>query len=424
MEGTEAAVGKVASKAATFREGNEKDHGKGNSTAERDPSRTNTNKNSPTLAGRGGVRCNDKQQQHQQQRNTTAPWMRRRLRGIPRRLRDTLYPFQVEGVKYGLAHGGRMLLADEMGVGKTLQALALACCYRQEWPMLVVVPASLRPTWANQIERWVPDITPDQIRVIFGHADRYDETDHKRGVVQVCIVSFEMLKRLKGDIGAWDWGVVIMDEVHSRLRSSSSIDIRAKGGMPPGRPSSEGGVFCCSLATRLTSRRVVFLTGTPSISKPSDLYNQVDALTCGALLGLSSRWPVSHTVRRGKTTEVRAGGKRERQRERDKQREKEREKERERERKRERETDRETGRERERLTLQIYEYAHIHYSHTNTQTHTLPSNRFPPHSPQLPLFLPRPPPPPPSPSSYLVQPIALVNRKHKNFLDDYCYSKV
>ena len=321
VEGTEAAVGKVASKAATFREGNGKDNGKGNSTTERDPPKINTNKNSPTQAGREGIRGNDKQQQqHQQQRNTTAsprnttapprttpPWMRRRLRSIPRRLRDTLYPFQVEGVKYGLAHGGRMLLADEMGVGKTLQALALACCYRQEWPMLVVVPASLRPTWANQIERWVPDITPDQIRVIFGHADRYDETDHKRGVVQVCIVSFEMLKRLKGDIGAWDWGVVIMDEVHSRLRSSSSIDIRAKGGMPPGRPSSEGGVFCCSLATRLTSRRVVFLTGTPSISKPADLYNQVDALTCGALLGLSSRWPVSHTVRRGKTTEVRTG---------------------------------------------------------------------------------------------------------------------
>ena len=31
---------------------------------------------------------------------------------------------------------------------------------------------------------------------------------------------------------------------------------------------------------------------------------------------------------------------------------------------------------------------------------------------------------PPSLPLTLVQPIALVNRKHKNFLDDYCYSKV
>ena len=28
---------------------------------------------------------------------------------------------------------GRLLLADEMGTGKTLQAIAIAQCYRAEW---------------------------------------------------------------------------------------------------------------------------------------------------------------------------------------------------------------------------------------------------------------------------------------------------
>ena len=37
--------------------------------------------------------------------------------------------FQEEGVRFGLARQGRVLIADEMGVGKTLQAIALACCY-------------------------------------------------------------------------------------------------------------------------------------------------------------------------------------------------------------------------------------------------------------------------------------------------------
>ena len=38
-------------------------------------------------------------------------------------------PFQEEGVRCGLARRGRLLLADEMGVGKTMQAIALASCY-------------------------------------------------------------------------------------------------------------------------------------------------------------------------------------------------------------------------------------------------------------------------------------------------------
>lgn len=35
---------------------------------------------------------------------------------VPAALRKTLLPFQEEGVRWGLARGGRMLLADEMGV--------------------------------------------------------------------------------------------------------------------------------------------------------------------------------------------------------------------------------------------------------------------------------------------------------------------
>jgi hypothetical protein len=41
--------------------------------------------------------------------------------GLPRGLRRALLPFQWEGVRYGLRRGGRCLIADEMGVGKTIQ---------------------------------------------------------------------------------------------------------------------------------------------------------------------------------------------------------------------------------------------------------------------------------------------------------------
>ena len=45
-------------------------------------------------------------------------------------MREALLPFQEEGVLFGLTHNGRALIADEMGVGKTLQAIALSTCYQ------------------------------------------------------------------------------------------------------------------------------------------------------------------------------------------------------------------------------------------------------------------------------------------------------
>ena len=53
-----------------------------------------------------------------------------RLESMPASLARALLPFQTEGVRFGIQHGARMLLADEMGVGKTVQAIALASCYQ------------------------------------------------------------------------------------------------------------------------------------------------------------------------------------------------------------------------------------------------------------------------------------------------------
>ena len=50
------------------------------------------------------------------------------LSRIPKETLEKMYKFQIEGVKYGLSRGGRVMIADQMGVGKTLQAIALMCC--------------------------------------------------------------------------------------------------------------------------------------------------------------------------------------------------------------------------------------------------------------------------------------------------------
>jgi SWI/SNF-related matrix-associated actin-dependent regulator 1 of chromatin subfamily A len=50
-----------------------------------------------------------------------------------------------------------MLLADEMGVGKTIQSLAIAFIYRYEWPLVVICPSTLRFNWLNEIMHWYGD---------------------------------------------------------------------------------------------------------------------------------------------------------------------------------------------------------------------------------------------------------------------------
>ena len=53
-----------------------------------------------------------------------------RYAAMPLHVQRSLMPFQRVGVRFGLGLRGRVLIADEMGVGKTVQAIALASCYR------------------------------------------------------------------------------------------------------------------------------------------------------------------------------------------------------------------------------------------------------------------------------------------------------
>ena len=51
--------------------------------------------------------------------------------------------------RFAVSRAGRILLADDMGLGKTVQAVAVACVYRQEWPLLVICPSSVKLVWAE-----------------------------------------------------------------------------------------------------------------------------------------------------------------------------------------------------------------------------------------------------------------------------------
>jgi len=199
-----------------------------------------------------------------------------------------------------------------MGVGKTLQAIALAAAYSDEWPLLVVAPASLRLVWAEELEAWLPRLRPSLVHVIEGRGQRLTGRSDAAALPPVTITSFEMMKRLScahccgggGGVGstgtaaaassasgsggaaaatagrcagpaqcmaAAGWGVVIVDESHN---------LRTTNGRKGDAAQTEAAVAAIKRA-----RRALLLSGTPSLSRPYDLYRQVDALRPGLLGG-------------------------------------------------------------------------------------------------------------------------------------------
>jgi SWI/SNF-related matrix-associated actin-dependent regulator 1 of chromatin subfamily A len=68
-----------------------------------------------------------------------------------------LAPFQWAGVRYAL-RARRVFLADEQGLGKTVEALA-ALEADGAFPAVVVCPASLKLNWEREAARWLPHRT-------------------------------------------------------------------------------------------------------------------------------------------------------------------------------------------------------------------------------------------------------------------------
>ncbi|MCK9250374.1 MAG: DEAD/DEAH box helicase [Solirubrobacteraceae bacterium] len=88
--------------------------------------------------------------------------LRRTRSGADLRVGGELLPFQWAGVRY-LLQRRRSFLADEQGLGKTVQAL-VAFEVDDAWPAVVVCPASLKLGWAREAAHWLPHRTVAVLR--------------------------------------------------------------------------------------------------------------------------------------------------------------------------------------------------------------------------------------------------------------------
>ena len=61
-----------------------------------------------------------------------------------------LYDYQRDAVGKALARDGRILLAHDMGLGKTVTGLTIMNHYRADWPLLILCPKAVLTQWPRR----------------------------------------------------------------------------------------------------------------------------------------------------------------------------------------------------------------------------------------------------------------------------------
>lgn len=172
-------------------------------------------------------------------------------------------PYQIEGIRYLLDHP-RTLLADEPGLGKTIQVLGAYNAAPAIRSMLVVCPATLRLNWRDEAQRWLT--RPATVYVV---DDKHPTPPEGSEIV---IVNYD---RLKGPclaaLLARTWDALVLDEAHyvkertaRRTKACLGYWDKAKKAVVPG------------LAQR--AARLWVLTGTPIPNRVEEIHNVLAAL--------------------------------------------------------------------------------------------------------------------------------------------------
>ena len=162
---------------------------------------------------------------------------------------QALYDFQKDGIKFGIERKGRILLADEMGVGKTVQAIGIALMYKEEWPVLIICPSSLKFVWRDEILKWIPNINDDKINIQIFKSSK----DYFKCGVKIYIMSYDLTVKLEDKITEKNFKFIIADEAHYMKSPDAK---RTK----------------CLMPIIKRSKRVILITGTPILAKPVELY--------------------------------------------------------------------------------------------------------------------------------------------------------
>ena len=142
-----------------------------------------------------------------------------------------LNPHQIDAALFALRNPIQqgVLLADEVGLGKTIEAALVLCQYWAERRrrLLVVCPASLRKQWAQELlEKFALRATVlDAVSLRKLRSGTALSTLESLAGKQVVIVSYQFAAKLEAEMRAIPWDLVVIDEAH-KLRNAHRANNR------------------------------------------------------------------------------------------------------------------------------------------------------------------------------------------------------
>jgi hypothetical protein len=193
---------------------------------------------------------------------------------IPPTLGGELKPFQRAGVQYLLSQR-RAFLADEQGLGKTIEALATLEA-DGAYPAIVVCPASLKLNWLAELKRWLPGRSAQALT-----GTRSDAAIER---ADVTVVNYDIVAGRLPALQALSPRALVLDESHY-CKNAAAKRTQA--------------VQRLSAAVPLDGL-VLALTGTPVMNRPPELISQLRILGrladfgSGAQFGKRFRGPGAH----------------------------------------------------------------------------------------------------------------------------------
>lgn len=159
------------------------------------------------------------------------------------------------------------LLADEPGLGKTVQAIELInqlTLHR----VLIIVKASIKRHWQRKAHEWLTK--PRVIQVIDHRTDTVEE------LAEIIIVNYELVTHsfIFYQLQARSWDLLICDEAHYLKNKDAhrTVAVLAKNG----------------LAHRAS--RSLMLTGTPILNRPIELYPMLKTFAPNVLGPYNDYW--------------------------------------------------------------------------------------------------------------------------------------
>jgi superfamily II DNA or RNA helicase len=193
--------------------------------------------------------------------------------GTPRSFRGTLRPYQERGLAW-LSFLGRLglgaVLADDMGLGKSPQTLALLAAERDAGlpagPTLLVCPMSLVGNWQREAARFTPGLS---VHVHHG-ADRLAGSDLAAAAqaADLVITTYGVAVRDRDVLAQVPWWRMVCDEAQN-IKNASTRQAQA--------------------VRAITAPSRIALTGTPVENRLTDLWS-IMAFTCPGLLGPAEKF--------------------------------------------------------------------------------------------------------------------------------------